>query len=186
MKTSLSTQQLHTTTFDTPLGPMTAVADEKALYLLEFGDDAQMESALQQLQQNIPGPIVQGETPITLSIKNELQAYFAGHSTTFTTPLHLLGTPFQCGVWRALQAIPHGTTCSYTELAQAVQHPTAYRAVANANGANRLAIVIPCHRVINSNGQLGGYAGGIARKEWLLQHERRAVSSQQHSHHHLK
>src|SRR3990167_8431232 len=89
----------------------------------------------------------------------------------FKTPLHLLGTPFQKRVWAALQRIPLGQTQSYLDVAKTIQHPKAVRAVARANGANSLALIIPCHRVICSSGELGGYGGGVSRKKWLLQHE---------------
>lgn len=105
------------------------------------------------------------------SIEQELKKYFEGRLGKFTTPLFLLGSPFQKKVWNELLKIPYGTTRSYAAQAVSMGEPKATRAVANANGANQLAIVIPCHRIINSNGALGGYGGGIARKEWLLQHE---------------
>ena len=102
---------------------------------------------------------------------DKLKSYFEGKLKKFETPLFLLGSPFQKKVWQALLKIPYGTTRSYAAQAVSMSEPKATRAVANANGANQLAIVIPCHRIINSNGALGGYGGGIARKEWLLQHE---------------
>jgi O-6-methylguanine DNA methyltransferase len=110
------------------------------------------------------------------AIMRELEAYFAGIIQEFKTPLFLfslIGSPFQKRVWEELQKIPRGETRSYAEIAKAIGKPSAFRAVALANGANQIAIVIPCHRVINSNGDLGGYGGGIKRKEWLLKHERK-------------
>ena len=103
------------------------------------------------------------------------RAYFEGKRQDFKTPLFLLGSPFQKRVWEELMKISPGKTRSYAEIAMAIGKPTAYRAVANANGANQLAIVIPCHRVINSNGELGGYGGGIARKKWLIDLEKQEL-----------
>jgi AraC family transcriptional regulator of adaptative response/methylated-DNA-[protein]-cysteine methyltransferase len=105
-------------------------------------------------------------------VEREIAEYFAGHRTTFETPLHALGSPFERRVWDQLQKIPLGATRSYADVARAIGEPLAYRAVARANGANTCAIMIPCHRVINTNGELGGYGGGLARKRWLLDHER--------------
>ncbi len=141
---------------NTPLGLMIAVADEQTLHSLEFGDHSDIPT---------------GDTPPLRSIEQELQHYFAGQLRKFTTPLTLQGTSFQKRVWEELLKIPYGDTCSYATLAAAIDHPTAFRAVAQANGANRIAIVIPCHRVINTSGALGGYNSGIERKKWLLQRE---------------
>lgn len=158
---------------DTPLGPMLAIADEEALYLLEFVDRRGLEREVFRLRQKMHAAVIPGETEAIHSITQELQDYFAGRLQSFKTPLHLLGSAFQQQVWEELQKIPYGTTCSYMDLAQSVGRPTAFRAVANANGANQLALIIPCHRVINANAQLGGYGGGLVRKEWLLKHERK-------------
>jgi AraC family transcriptional regulator of adaptative response/methylated-DNA-[protein]-cysteine methyltransferase len=156
---------------DTPLGPMIAVGDEDALYLLEFVGRRGLEREIERLRQNTKSAIIPGETESLKSIKDELGQYFEGKLTQFKTPLFLCGTPFQKQVWHALIKIPFAQTCSYRDIAKAIGKPTAYRAVALANGANQIAIVIPCHRVINTNGDLGGYGGGIGRKEWLLKHE---------------
>ncbi|MEO3945851.1 trifunctional transcriptional activator/DNA repair protein Ada/methylated-DNA--[protein]-cysteine S-methyltransferase [Gorillibacterium sp. CAU 1737] len=157
---------------DTPLGPMMAIADEEALYLLEFVDRRGLEREIERLRKWLKAAILPGETEPIRSIQTELQLYFEGALTTFATPLRYVGSPFQALVWDALRAIPSGETRSYADLARFLGKPTAYRAVAQANGANQLAIVIPCHRVINSDGELGGYGGGLRRKEWLLAHER--------------
>lgn len=157
------------TQIDTPLGPMTAIADDRFLYLLEFADNSTLPQKLGQFS----SPLPQGETFPLLQIRRELDLYFAGNLTNFHTPISPKGTPFQKLVWKQLQAIPFGSTLSYSALAAAIKKPTAFRAAAQANRANQLAIIIPCHRVINQNGELGGYAGGIERKEWLLKHEQR-------------
>ena len=96
---------------------------------------------------------------------------FAGSLHTFNVALHTPSTPFQAAVWQGLQQIPYGKTASYREQAERLGRPTAVRAVANANGQNRVSIIIPCHRVIGADGSLTGYAGGLQRKAWLLQHE---------------
>ena len=142
--------------FDTPLGSMIATADETALYRLEFAGHTHIESEF---------------TPPMRSIEKELRQYFDGKLRVFKTPLFLCGTPFQKQVWEQLQKIPYGETISYEALAVAVGNPQGCRAVAQANGANPCAVIIPCHRVINKNGNLGGYASGISRKQWLLHHE---------------
>lgn len=167
---------LKTALLDTPLGPMMAIASDTQLYLLEFIERRGLEREIERLRQKACAAILPGSAPPIDQIDQELQAYFAGTLTEFTTPLCLMGSPFQQQVWDALRQIPSGETRSYTQVAQALGKPFACRAVANANGANQIAIVIPCHRVINSNGELGGYGGGIAKKKWLLEHERQGVN----------
>lgn len=156
---------------DTPLGPMLAIADEAALVLLEFVDRRGLETELKRLR--AWASVVPGRNAHIDGIEHELGAYFEGSTHSFETPVQLNGTPFQRSVWEQLRRIEPGRTLSYAGLASAVERPSAVRAVAQANGANQLAIVVPCHRVINADGQLGGYAGGIPRKQWLLDHERR-------------
>lgn len=158
---------------DTRLGPMIAIADDHALYLLEFVDRRGLEREVERLRQKTKAVITPGATLPIHSIENELNQYFDGNITEFKTPLFLMGTPFQKSVWEALKNIPYGETRSYADIAKAVGRPTAFRAVAQANSANQLPLVIPCHRVINTNGDLGGYSGGITRKEWLLHHEKK-------------
>jgi len=157
---------------DTQLGPMLCITDEDGLYLLEFVDRRGLEREVERLRNKVKAAIIPGETAITKSIKTEITHYFEGRKPVFKTPLHLIGSPFQKQVWKVLIDIPPGETRSYSDVANSINQPKAYRAVARANGANQLAIVIPCHRVINSNGELGGYGGGITRKQWLLNHEK--------------
>jgi AraC family transcriptional regulator of adaptative response/methylated-DNA-[protein]-cysteine methyltransferase len=156
---------------DTKLGPMIAIADESLLYLLEFVDRGGLEKKVERLKMNTKAAIIPGITGPIKSITLELSSYFDRTLTEFNTPLHLLGSPFQRLVWEELMSIPYATTRSYRAQATSIGKNKAYRAVANANGANQLAIIIPCHRIINSNGDLGGYGGGITRKKWLLEHE---------------
>ena len=160
---------------DTRLGPMVAIADDHVLYLLEFVDRRGLEREVERLRLRTKSAIIPGTTKPIQSIEQELTQYFDGKLSAFKTPLHLIGSPFQKSVWDQLVQIPPGETRSYSDIAVTLAKPTAFRAVAQANGANQLAIVIPCHRVINSNGELGGYGGGLSRKDWLLKHERTMI-----------
>lgn len=166
---------------DTPLGPMVAVSDEEALYLLEFVDRRGLEREIERLRYQARAAIIPGVSKPLTSITDELRAYFDGQLISFQTPIHPMGTPFEQRVWEALGTIPLGETRSYAEIARQIGQPTAFRAVARANGANTLALMVPCHRVINTNGELGGYGGGLARKQWLLRHELNAAHSRQPS-----
>jgi AraC family transcriptional regulator of adaptative response/methylated-DNA-[protein]-cysteine methyltransferase len=163
----------HAAWLDTQLGPMLAIADDQCLYLLEFVDRRGLEKEIERLRIKTKSAIIPGRNKPISSIESELKDYFAGILTEFKTPLFLLGSPFQKRVWEEIKKIPSGTTRSYFDMADAVGKPTSYRAVAQANGANQCAIIIPCHRVINKSGELGGYGGGITRKKWLLEHERK-------------
>ncbi len=158
---------------DTPLGPMLAVGSEEHLILLEFAERRGLETELKRLRSRYA--IIPGTTPPLESIRRELDEYFAGKRRTFDTPLRMIGTEFQRSVWEELMRIPYGEAISYMELAQRTGRPTAFRAVAQANGANQLAVIIPCHRVINASGKIGGYGGGVPRKEWLLRMEAQSV-----------
>jgi AraC family transcriptional regulator of adaptative response/methylated-DNA-[protein]-cysteine methyltransferase len=152
---------------------MLAVADDEALYLLEFVDRRGLAKEIEQLRRKTKLPIIPGKSETIEQIEAELGRYFSGETLEFKTALFQIGSPFQKRVWEELQKIPYGQTRSYAEIAAGIGKLTAFRAVALANGANQFAIVIPCHRVINSNGELGGYGGGIKKKEWLLKHEKR-------------
>ena len=149
---------------DTPLGPMLAVAGEEVLYLLEFVDRRGLERELEGLRLKTKSAIIPGRTQPISMIEQELTGYFGGHLKTFRTPVAALESPFQKIVWRALKEISYGETRSYAEVAVAVGRPSAVRAVAQANGANQLALIIPCHRVVRADGALGGYGGGVSRK----------------------
>lgn len=169
------THFLRASWIDTQLGAMLAIADDKALYLLEFVDRRGLEREIERLRIRTKLPIIPGKTEPIISIESELQKYFKGELKEFKTPLLLLGSPFQKMVWHELIKIPFGQTCSYLDIAHAINNPKSYRAVAQANGANQLSIIIPCHRIINANGELGGYGGGVARKQWLLNHEKQVA-----------
>jgi AraC family transcriptional regulator, regulatory protein of adaptative response / methylated-DNA-[protein]-cysteine methyltransferase len=162
-----------TTAIDTPLGPVIAGATDEGLCLLEFTDRRMLEGQLQRLQRLLRQPLVPGEHARLQQAREELDRYFAGALDAFAVPLVVRGTPFEERIWRELVRIPYGETISYAQLAGRVDSPGGQRAVGRANGLNRISIIIPCHRVVNSNGQLGGYGGGLWRKHWLLAHERR-------------
>lgn len=157
---------------ETPEGRMVVVADARALYLIEFVDRVKLPRQFERLRRMHGRAIVPGTTDVTNQIRQEMAEYFAGTRQDFSVMIETTGTPFQGGVWDALRTIPYGQTWSYAALAVAIGNDKAVRAVASANGSNGLAIVIPCHRVIGSDGGLGGYAGGIDRKARLLKLER--------------
>lgn len=160
------------TRITTPLGPMFVASTEKGICLLEFTDRKMLETELRDLQKKLNAIILQGENEHTKKCKMQLEEYFEGKRSSFDVPLDLSGTPFQHIVWKKLQEIPLGTTTSYQQMARQLNKETAVRAVANANGHNRISILIPCHRVIGKDGSLTGYGGGLQRKQWLLNHER--------------
>jgi AraC family transcriptional regulator of adaptative response/methylated-DNA-[protein]-cysteine methyltransferase len=157
--------------FQTSLGEIITIANEKKLFLLDFTDSKKLKREIIRLTTHLQTKIYDGKNEILMFIKKELDDYLKGDLKTFKTPIEFLGTPFQKSVWQTLQKIPYGKTWSYAELANAIEKPTAYRAVANANGANSLSIIVPCHRVINSDGSFGGYASGVSRKMRLLEIE---------------
>ncbi len=156
---------------NTPLGAMTCVASMEALCLLEFEDRWNLEKELVQLEELLEAKLVKGRNSVIESVDQQLQEYFHGSRKEFDVPLSTPGTAFQNRVWKALQDIPFGQTRSYKQQSIALGDVKAIRAVASANGQNRIAIIIPCHRVVGSDGSLTGYAGGVPRKKWLLDHE---------------
>ena len=163
---------LRATWIATPLGDMIAVASRTHLHLLEFVDRKALPSELKALQSAARERIGVGAFPPAEQAAEELAAYFAARSARFATPLALAGSPFARQVWEALREIPAGETRSYGEIARRIGRPTATRAVARANGANRIALMIPCHRVIGADGSLTGYGGGLWRKQRLIEIER--------------
>ena len=155
-----------------PLGPMVAGATTEGVCLLEFADRRMLEAQFSTVRKLFSGPIVPGSNRHLDLLDRELAGYFSGELRDFSVPLVYPGTPFQRRVWDRLLAIPYGETRSYEKLATAIGKPKAVRAVGHANGLNRIAILIPCHRVINKDGNLGGYGGGLRRKQYLLALER--------------
>jgi len=159
--------------FTTPLGPMFVCATARGVCLLEFVDRRMLETEFSDLQRLLNAPILAGENEHTRQVEKEISDYFAGQRRHFDLALDLPGSAFQRLVWQGLQDVPYGQTTHYQCLAERIDKPLAVRAVAAANGANRVAIVIPCHRIIGKNGTMTGYGGGIARKKWLIEHEAR-------------
>ncbi|SFT79560.1 AraC family transcriptional regulator, regulatory protein of adaptative response / methylated-DNA-[protein]-cysteine methyltransferase [Kosakonia arachidis] len=157
--------------FTTPIGPMFVCATGRGVCLLEFVDRRMLETEFRDLQRLLKARIITGENAHTRQAEKEISEYFAGQRRQFSLALDLPGTDFQRHVWQGLQAVPYGETTYYQALAEQIDRPGALRAVAAANGANRVAIVIPCHRVIGKDGSMTGYGGGIARKAWLIAHE---------------
>jgi AraC family transcriptional regulator of adaptative response/methylated-DNA-[protein]-cysteine methyltransferase len=154
-----------------PLGPMIAAATEDGLHLLEFADRRMLPLQLRRMKERSGATVVPGENELLAALEGELREYFAGERREFSVPIAAPGTPWQERVWERLLAIPHGETVTYGELAAALGRPTASRAVARAVGDNRIAILIPCHRVVGSGGALTGYGGGLWRKRRLLEIE---------------
>jgi AraC family transcriptional regulator, regulatory protein of adaptative response / methylated-DNA-[protein]-cysteine methyltransferase len=157
----------------TPLGAMVAVAGDAGLVLCEFADRPMLPTQMERIAKICGALPIEGEHPILDRTQAELDEYFAGTREQFSIPLMIDGTPFQMRVWRALLSIPFGKTTSYDSIAMRLDRRGAARAVGRANGDNRIAIIVPCHRVINSDGTMSGYGGGKHRKRWLLDHERR-------------
>lgn len=156
------------TRIPTPLGPMLAGATEKGICLFEFADRRMLETQLSRIRRIFKAELISGSSKHFDALNEQMEEYFAGKRKEFTIPLVIDGTPFQEKVWNALLKIPHGETRSYKDQAKMIGNPKAVRAVANANGDNRIAIIVPCHRVIGANGKLVGYGGGLWRKKYLL------------------
>ncbi len=162
-----------TTKIETELGIMIAGAVTEGICLLEFSDRRMLNTEYKDLARHFKTTIQEGENRHFKTLRNQLKEYFEGSRKEFSVPLVTPGTPFQQAVWKELMNIPYGTTHSYLEQSIALGKPESIRAVANANGMNRISIIIPCHRVIGSDGRLTGYGGGLKRKRWLLDHEKK-------------
>lgn len=163
---------IYITRFTTPLGPMFGCATDQGICLAEFTDRRMLETEFADLKKRLEAVIIPGNNIHLTQLKTQLNEYFSGQRHQFDLALHTPGTDFQQSVWGMLQSIPYGETRSYQQQADLLGNSKAVRAVATANGMNRVAIVIPCHRVVGSDGSLTGYAGGLPRKQWLLEHER--------------
>jgi methylated-DNA-[protein]-cysteine S-methyltransferase len=149
---------------DSPVGPLLLAGDSAALHVLAFGIGSRPREVDADWLPDTKG--------VLKNVRKELDQYFAGRLTQFSTPLAFNGTPFQNAVWRELTRIPYGETISYLDLANRIENPKAVRAVGMANGANPIAIIVPCHRVIGSNGSLTGFGGGLPNKRALLELEK--------------
>lgn len=157
----------------TPLGPMFVCATENGVCLLEFVDRRMLETEFKDLQKRLNANIIAGENEHIKQAKKEIAEYFEGTRKTFEVKLETPGTDFQNLVWDYLQKIQYGKISTYQQQAENINNPKAVRAVASANGFNRISIIIPCHRVIGKDGKLTGYGGGLERKKWLLEHEQK-------------
>ncbi|UAY56617.1 methylated-DNA--[protein]-cysteine S-methyltransferase [Arachidicoccus terrestris] len=166
------TSSINVRVLNTPLGCMVAAASNTGLILLEFGSLAQIRKDLNKLATQTDREWAVADHPILQQTASELQAYFSGNLKRFTIPLDPYGNTFAQSVWQTLLRIPYGETWTYKKQAEMMKNPLAIRAIAATNGRNPIAIIIPCHRVIGSNGSLTGYAGGLEKKKWLLQLER--------------
>ena len=170
-------QAIVTTLIDTPLGPMLAGATDDGICLAEFSDRRMLPAQLATLRRRLGKPIVAGRHRHLEQLEAQLREYFAGERRSFDLPLVAPGSPFQERTWAELRRLDPGTTVSYEELARRVGRPLAQRAVGTANGANRIAVVIPCHRVVRKSGETGNYGGGRGRTVWLLAHEAGAAGA---------
>lgn len=166
---------MNITDIETDLGLMVVAASEKGICMLEFADYKLIDLELRQLSENCKAPLVQGNNPHFDTLRKQLDEYFKGERKEFDIPLDLVGTEFQKKVWLSLLQIPYGSTISYGRQAELINKPTSVRAVANANGKNKVSIILPCHRVIGADGSLTGYGGGLWRKKKLLEFEKENV-----------
>jgi AraC family transcriptional regulator of adaptative response/methylated-DNA-[protein]-cysteine methyltransferase len=157
--------------FSTKLGPMFACATQQGLCLLEFTNRRMLETEFQELCTRLNAVILPGKNKYLDQVEAEVTEYFQGERRAFTLPLVTPGTDFQQSVWKLLVQIPYGSTCSYQQLSEKLGNSKAVRAVAGANGHNRISLIIPCHRIIASDGSLTGYGGGLQRKQWLIDFE---------------
>ena len=163
---------LHSSNIETPLGRMQTLANEKGIYLLEFEHNGDIQTRIEKLKKELKATIISEENANIKLLKKELNAYFTGQLKRFTVPKIFTGSEFQKRVWNALMEVPYGETRTYKEQSIFVGDLKAIRAVATANGANKIAILVPCHRIIGSDGSMTGYAGGIEKKKFLLNLER--------------
>ena len=162
-----------TVKIESPIGELIAGATDEGICLLEFSDRRRAARECRDLVKLLKQPLEEGDNGHLQTLRKQLNDYFSGDLKKFTVPLVTPGTDFQQEVWKELLEIPFGKTRSYQEQANLLNKPDSVRAVANANGMNRISIVIPCHRVIGSDGRLTGYGGGLKRKKWLLDHEKK-------------
>ncbi|RNC65235.1 bifunctional transcriptional activator/DNA repair enzyme AdaA [Proteiniphilum sp. X52] len=169
---------INVTYVETDLGLMIAAATEKGICMFEFADYKWIDLELRQLEEEFKAPIIQGDNPHFDTLREQLNEYFAGERKDFNIPLDLAGTEFQKEVWLSLLQIPYGCTTTYGKQAEALGKPSSVRAVANANGKNKISIILPCHRVIGADGTLTGYGGGMWRKKKLLEFEKENIEKE--------
>ncbi|UCG33608.1 MAG: methylated-DNA--[protein]-cysteine S-methyltransferase, partial [Phycisphaerales bacterium] len=167
---------IRTAPLESPVGPMIAGATDAGVCLLEFADRRALARQIETLKRRLGGTMIPGDNDHLVRLGAELAEYFAGQRRQFSVEIVAPGTPFQEQVWAKLREVPYGTTWSYDQLARAIGRPGAHRAVARANGDNRLAILIPCHRILRADGTLCGYGGGLWRKRFLLDLEQASAA----------
>jgi len=165
-------EAISVTWIESPLGPLIAGATEHHVVLLEFAERRMLDNPFRALRRYFKSPIVPGRNQVLDRCRIELSEYFSGKRKKFTIPVKFPGTAFQQEVWEELSRIPYGRSIAYQELARRIGAPRARRAVGRSNGLNRIAILVPCHRVVAADGGLGGYGGGLWRKQALLELER--------------
>jgi AraC family transcriptional regulator of adaptative response/methylated-DNA-[protein]-cysteine methyltransferase len=158
---------------DTPVGKMRIGATDEGICLFDFQYRRSIDSIMKRIETLTGDEFSEGEHPYFEKLEAQIREYFNGARKEFDLPLHLAGTPFQKSVWEGLLKIPYGETRSYKQQSIFLGNEKAIRAVAGANGENGIAIIVPCHRVIGEDGSLTGYGGGLQRKKWLLDHERK-------------
>jgi AraC family transcriptional regulator, regulatory protein of adaptative response / methylated-DNA-[protein]-cysteine methyltransferase len=164
---------IKTTRIETPIGEMIAGATRNGICLLEFSDRKSLSSQIKEIAALLDTKTEDGSNRHLRTLKKQLKEYFKGKRKEFSLHLVMPGTEFQQSVWKNLLKIPYGLTRTYQEQANLIKNPGSVRAVAHANATNRIAIIIPCHRVVGSDGHLVGYGGGLERKKWLLDHEKK-------------
>ena len=172
---------ISTTTIPSPVGELTVAATERGVRYVLWENETRpidiADDAIDAADGDGDGADPALAARILDAVRTQLDEYFAGERTEFDLPLDPIGTPFQLSAWQVLRTIPYGSTMSYGEQARTLGDPNKARAVGAANGRNPLSIIVPCHRVVGSNGSLTGFAGGIGAKAWLLDHERRVLAT---------
>jgi O-6-methylguanine DNA methyltransferase len=180
-KTSEKKELIYLTDIETPLGKMTAGCTNEGICLLEFTDRKEYQKEIVQIEKHFNSSAKFAKHKLHKEVIKQLEEYFSGKRKTFGLAINVPGTEFQKKVWNALIDVPYGKTRTYLEQSKTLGNPKAIRAIAKANGNNRISIIIPCHRIIGTNGNLIGYGGGLWRKKWLLQHEQNYSGSKQES-----
>jgi len=163
---------VNTLRFSSPIGSLIACASETGICFLGFVGQKKLEENITDIQKKLSAVMIPGINPYLIQVRKELGEYFKGNRTNFSVPLHIIGTDFRKQTWSELLNIPYGETRTYSQQASAMNHEKSVRAVASANAMNKISIIIPCHRVIGSNGKISGYAGGLPKKRWLLELEK--------------
>ena len=171
----MASEEVQYTIVESPIGEFLAGTTSKGVCLFEFADRGGLQCIQARIRKRYKMEMVEGKNELLNEVEKQAGEYFNGKRAEFDLPLDQKGTAFELSVWNELMKIPVGKTCSYGEMAERLGKPGAARAVGKANGANYIAVIVPCHRVIEAGGELRGYGGGLWRKKWLLDHERAMV-----------